>query len=113
MSLKEQYFKYSIIILILGLGIVIFFELIPFLGGLLGACTIYTLIRNQMKHLVEKRKIKRSIAAFLLIMETVLCFLIPISLVFDNESAAYQSRSSGGTCTGRTNIRIDKAKDRL
>ena len=45
MSLKEQYFKYSIIILILGLGIVIFFELIPFLGGLLGACTIYTLIR--------------------------------------------------------------------
>ena len=81
MSLKEQYFKYSIIILILGLGIVIFFELIPFLGGLLGACTIYTLIRNQMKHLVEKRKMKRSIAAFLLIMETVLCFLIPISLV--------------------------------
>ena len=66
MSLKEQYFKYSIIILILGLGIVIFFELIPFLGGLLGACTIYTLIRNQMKHLVEKRKMKRSIAAFLI-----------------------------------------------
>ncbi len=31
-------------------------------------------------------------------------------LVFDNESAAYQSRSSGGTCTGRTNIRIDKQK---
>ena len=72
MSLKEQYFKYSIIILILGLGIVIFFELIPFLGGLLGACTIYALIRNQMRHLVEKRKMKRSIAAFLLIMETVL-----------------------------------------
>ena len=81
MSLKEQYFKYSIIILILGLGIVIFFELIPFLGGLLGACTIYALIRNQMRHLVEKRKMKRPIAAFFLIVETVLCFLIPISLV--------------------------------
>ncbi|WP_455498365.1 AI-2E family transporter [Coprobacter sp.] len=81
MTLKEQYFKYSIIILILSLGVVIFVELIPFLGGLLGACTIYALIRNQMRHLIEKRNMKRSIAALLLILETILCFLIPISLV--------------------------------
>lgn len=81
MTLKEQYFKYSIITLILSLGVVIFVELIPFLGGLLGACTVYALIRNQMRHLVEKRKMRRSVAALLLLLETVLCFLIPISLV--------------------------------
>lgn len=81
MNLKEQYFKYSIIILILSLGVVIFVELTPFLGGLLGACTIYALIRNQMRHLVEKKNMRRSVAAFILLIETILCFLIPISLV--------------------------------
>ena len=41
MSTKEQYWKYSLITIILVMGVVIFFKATPFLGGLLGAATIY------------------------------------------------------------------------
>ena len=63
MSTKEQYWKYSLIVIILFMGVIIFRQITPFLGGLLGALTIYILVRGQMNHLVEKRKLKRSISA--------------------------------------------------
>ena len=50
MSTKEQYWKYSLITIILVMGVVIFFKATPFLGGLLGAATIYILLRNQMRY---------------------------------------------------------------
>ena len=52
MSTKEQYWKYSLITIILVMGVVIFFKATPFLGGLLGAATIYILLRNQMLYLI-------------------------------------------------------------
>lgn len=81
MNVKEQYWKYSLIVIILLLGVIIFLKLIPFLGGLLGALTIYILVRNQMKYLILKKRMKRSIAAILILLETVLCFLIPLALI--------------------------------
>lgn len=80
-SIREQYWRYSLFVLILGLGITIFIELIPFLGGLLGAVTIYVLLRGQMWHLSERRRWRRSLAASLLLVEAILCFLVPISLI--------------------------------
>ena len=47
-SFKELYWRYSLFVLILGLGVTIFIELTPFLGGVLGAMTIYVLLRRQM-----------------------------------------------------------------
>lgn len=81
MNVKEQYWKYSLIVIILLLGTIILFHLRPFIGGLLGACTIYVLLRGQMQSLTQKRKIKRSLAAILLLGETISCFLIPLSLI--------------------------------
>lgn len=66
MSTKEQYWKYSLITIIIGLGIILFLQITPFLGGLLGALTIYILVRRQMIHLTDKRKMKRSVAATLI-----------------------------------------------
>ena len=63
MSTKEQYWKYSLIAIIIGLGIILFRQIAPFMGGLLGALTIYILVRKQMMYLSDKRKMKRSIAA--------------------------------------------------
>lgn len=80
MSLKESYWKYSLIASILIMGIVLFVEFTPFLGGILGAFTIYILLRKQMRYLTRKRHFNRSLAAFILLMETILCFLIPLSL---------------------------------
>ena len=40
LSIREKYWHYSLFVLIVGLGVTIFVELTPFLGGLLGAVTI-------------------------------------------------------------------------
>ena len=80
MSTKEQYWKYSLIVIILFMGVIIFRQITPFLGGLLGALTIYILVRGQMNRLVEKRKLRRSISALLITAETIFVFLIPWGL---------------------------------
>ena len=80
-SFREKYWRYSLFVLIVGLGVTIFVELIPFLGGLLGAVTIYILLRQQMHLLTERRHWRRSLAAALLEAEAVVCFLGPLALI--------------------------------
>ena len=53
MNVKEQYWKYSLVTIIVVLGTILFVEFIPFLGGILGACTIYILVRKQMLYLTS------------------------------------------------------------
>lgn len=81
MSIKEQYWKYSLIAIILLLGVLIFLKIIPFLGGILGALTIYILVRPQMIWLTDRKHMKRSFMAILMIGETILFFLVPLSLM--------------------------------
>ena len=81
MSTKEKYWKYSLIVIIVGLGIILFEQIAPFIGGLLGALTIYILVRKQMVYLSDRRKIRRSIAAALITAEAILFFLVPLGLV--------------------------------
>ena len=81
MDFKEKYWRYSLIGLILLLGIIIFFNITPFLGGLLGAATLYILLRGQLFYLVGKKHWKSSWAALALLLETILLFLIPLSLI--------------------------------
>ena len=57
MSVKEQYWKYSLITIILGLGLILFIKMSPFIGGILGACTIYIMVRKQMFYLTRHYKI--------------------------------------------------------
>ena len=78
-SIKEQYWRYSLFVIILVLGVTIFAELTPYIGGLLGAVTIYVLLRNQMSYLTVRHRWRRSLAAALLLVEAVVCFLIPLS----------------------------------
>lgn len=79
-NIKEQYWKYSLIIIVIALGIIIFRQIAPFLGGLLGALTIYILVRKQMVYLTNKKNMKRHFAALLITIEAVFFFLIPLSL---------------------------------
>ena len=80
MSVKEQYRKYSLISIILGLGLLLFLKMTPFMGGILGACTIYIMVRDQMLYLTQKKKIRKSVTAIILLIEAILCFLVPLSL---------------------------------
>lgn len=81
MSIKEQYWKYSLIAIILLVGIIIFRQITPFLGGLLGALAIYILVRKQMLYLTMKKSIKRSIGAMLITAEVIFVFLVPLSMI--------------------------------
>lgn len=78
-SIKEQYWRYSLFVIILVLGVLILIELMPYIGGLLGAMTIYVLLRQQMRYLTVRRKWRRSLASSLLLVEAVVFFLIPLS----------------------------------
>lgn len=80
MSIKESYWKYSLITIVLVMGIIIFIKLSTFLSGFLGALTIYILVRKQMIYLTENKRISRSISAILISSEAILCFLVPVSL---------------------------------
>lgn len=81
MNLKEEYWKYSLIAIIIVMGVVIFRKATPFLGGFLGASTLYILLRGQMIYLTERRRWKKWIMALLLLVETLIFCLIPIALV--------------------------------
>lgn len=62
-NFRERYGRYALFALIFGLGAAIFVELTPFLGGLMGAATIYVLLRGQMVFLTERRRWRRGTAA--------------------------------------------------
>lgn len=79
MSFKEKYWKYTLIAILLVIGIVLFYEFKPFMGGFLGALTIYILLRHQLFYLTEKKRWRPTLASALLLVETALIFLVPFS----------------------------------
>ena len=116
MSIKEQYWKYSLIVIILFMGIIIFRQITPFLGGLLGALTIYILVRTQMTHLTEKWKLKRSVAALLITAETVMVFLVPLGLtiwLLVNPTSGHQSGPANIHCPDAAGGRVYQRKNGL
>ena len=68
----------SLITLILILMLIIGKPALPYMSGVLGALTIYVLLRGQMKWLVERKHWGRSWAASLLTVEAIFFFLIPL-----------------------------------
>ncbi|NDW11112.1 AI-2E family transporter [Dysgonomonas sp. 520] len=81
MDASENKWKIPLLVIIFGLGIIIFLEMTPYLSGFLGAFTIYIMVRNQMRKLTDNKKMKKSIAATLILIEVILLFIIPISAV--------------------------------
>lgn len=76
--MKEQYWKYSLIIFIIGLGILLFRQAQPFMNGILGGFTLYILLRNLSNWL--QTKIKPLLAVWMITIGVTLFILIPVSL---------------------------------
>ena len=112
MSIKEQYWKYSLIVIILFMGIIIFRQITPFLGGLLGALTMYILVRTHMNHLTEKRKMKRNISALLITAETIMVFLVPLGLT-GKPTSGHQSGPANIHCPDAAGGRVYQRKNGL
>lgn len=56
------------------------YKMSPFIGGILGACTIYIMVRKQMFYLTQEKHFKKVLSAILLLIEAIMCFLVPLSL---------------------------------
>ena len=68
-----------VILLILSIGSLIFRELMPYLTGVLGAITLYVIMRKWMYTLVNKKKWNPSLAATLLMLASFVCILLPVT----------------------------------
>ena len=76
--MKETYWKYSLIILIVGLGILLFRQAQPYMNGILGGFTLYLLLRGFTNWM--KTQIKPLAAVWIVTIGTTLFILIPLSL---------------------------------
>lgn len=77
--MKELYWKYSLITLILFLGFILFQQAQPFMNGILGAFTLYLLLRKATYRLAGKMKYNH--AVWTVTIGTLLFIVIPISLM--------------------------------
>jgi predicted PurR-regulated permease PerM len=80
-TMKDKYFKYSLIGLIILLGWLVMSGLWSFVNGLLAAFTVYVLVNGQMTYLTEKRKMKSVFAAILILVEVIACVCVPVYLL--------------------------------
>ncbi|HTN69110.1 MAG TPA: AI-2E family transporter [Dysgonamonadaceae bacterium] len=78
-KIKNNQYKYILIGLLILVGLIFFKEGRPFLSGILGASTLFIMMRNQMAYLTEKKKWNRHLSASLLLVEALLLFLIPLT----------------------------------
>jgi predicted PurR-regulated permease PerM len=71
---------FFIIILVL-IGLLLFLELYTFLPALLGAITLYILMRRRMFYLCYVKKWKKGLAAFVLMTLSMFIILLPIAVL--------------------------------
>lgn len=71
--------KYILIGLLVLVGLIFFKEGRPFLSGVLGASTLFVMMRSQMAYLTEKKNWNRALSATVLLVEALLLFLIPLT----------------------------------
>jgi predicted PurR-regulated permease PerM len=86
-----------LIALILFIGVVLFYQLYSFFPALLGALTLYILLRKQFNYLTEKRKWKKGAAALLLMLASLIAIMFPVYLLVQMLSGkiAYALQHSG------------------
>ena len=73
--------QFSYIIVLLLLGILLFLELYSFVPAVLGAITLYILMRRWMFYLTEKRKWGKGRSALLLMLLSFIVILVPVGLL--------------------------------
>jgi predicted PurR-regulated permease PerM len=82
--IDQNRIRQIIFLLIIGLlGVLLFLELYTFLPALLGAISLYIILRKWNIHLTtkKKRRWKKSMAAFTLMMLSLIVILLPIGLL--------------------------------
>lgn len=73
--------QFFFIIVILLIGILLFFQLYSFLPAFLGAMTLFILMDKWMFYLTEKKKWKKNWTALLLMLISFIVILVPVALL--------------------------------
>lgn len=76
---KKSQYKYILIGFLILLGLIIFKYTRPYMSGFLGAAALYVMVNGQQRYLTQKLKFKKSLSAFLVVMEVLILFLIPLT----------------------------------
>lgn len=77
--LKQFFF----IVIILLLGVVLFWQMASFIPAFLGALTLYVVMRPAVIYLVYKKRWKRWVTAVLLMLASVIVLLVPMALIIN------------------------------
>jgi predicted PurR-regulated permease PerM len=80
---QDQVRQVFFIIILVGLGLLLFLELFNFLPALLGAITLYILMRRWMFHLCYKKKWSKGFAATMLMLLSMVVILFPIFILIN------------------------------
>jgi len=80
---QNQIRQIFFIIIIVLLGLLLFLELYTFLPALLGAITLYILMRRWMFYLSYIKKWKKGLAAFVLMLLSMIVILLPIAVLIN------------------------------
>ena len=67
-----------VLLLIILMGVLIFQEILPYLSGVLGAITIYVILKRPMKKLTDRGWYPNMAALFLMLM-SFLCIMVPVA----------------------------------
>ena len=71
--------QFVLLALMISLGLILFSQMRPYIGGFMGAFTFYVILRGQMKWLVEKKGWNRGLAAGVILLEALFIFLLPLT----------------------------------
>ena len=78
-KIRNKQYKFILIGFLVLLGLILLKEARPFLSGLFGASTLFVMMRSQMAYLTEKKKWNRHLSATILLLESLMFFLIPLT----------------------------------
>lgn len=79
-SSRERIWKYTLIILIVGLGLVLFRQAQPYISGVLCALTLYILLRRPTFRLARKLG-KSTLASVIMVIAVILFIAVPLTLI--------------------------------
>jgi len=106
----NQLFLLCIIICI---ACLILLEIAPYFSGVLGAITIYVLLRKPMKKLVQKGW-NKELAAIVLLIISVICILLPVTgIVFMLGNKVSNAAENSERVTNAIKLQLEKIENAL
>lgn len=72
-------YKYILVGFIILLGLLIFRYTRPYMSGFLGAATLYIIVIEQHRYLVNKLKFKKGLSAILIVLVVLIFILLPLT----------------------------------